>query len=169
MTRGRIFTVYLTTIAAMLVALSGAPELPIKIVYNASASAPLGWYAIEESDDVSAGDLVVVRQPLRAAALMVERGYIARDVPLVKFVMGTAGAEICRHGEHVTINARDAGDALTRDSRERPLPRWDGCHTLTPTEIFLFNGDVRGSFDGRYFGPTPAADIIGKARPLWTW
>lgn len=169
MTRGRIVTVYLTVIAAMLVALSGASDLPLKIVYNASASAPLGWYAIDEAGEISVGDLVVVRQPLSAEALMVERGYIARDVPLVKFVMAMAGARICRQGDLVTINAHEVGDALPRDSRGRPLPRWDGCHVLTGGEVFLFNGDVRGSFDGRYFGPTPAADIIGKARPLWTW
>ena len=169
MTAGRNICLTLAAIGALLIALSGAAELPVKIVYNASASAPLGWYAVGRATVLSAGDLVIVRQPGRAGAMMVQTGYIARDVPLVKFVMATSGARVCRDGDRITINAVTAGVALEQDSRGRPLPRWGGCHRLTDSEIFLFNGDVRSSFDGRYFGPTPAADIIGKAHPLWTW
>lgn len=169
MTAGRILCLHLAAIGAMLVALSGASDLPVKLVYNASASAPLGWYAIDPPDAIAAGDLVVVRPPLRAEALMVDRGYIGAGVPLVKFVMAVGGERVCREGDQVTIDAIAVGAALDRDSRGRPLPRWSGCRLLGPADIFLFNGDVRGSFDGRYFGPTPAADIIGKARPLWTW
>jgi type IV secretory pathway protease TraF len=35
-------------------------------------------------------------------------------------------------------------------------------------EIFLMNGQVRDSLDGRYFGPIPASSVIGRAIPLWT-
>jgi type IV secretory pathway protease TraF len=28
-------------------------------------------------------------------------------------------------------------------------------------------GDTQRSFDGRYFGPTPASDLIGRARLVW--
>ena len=30
------------------------------------------------------------------------------------------------------------------------------------------NWEVRDSLDGRYFGPLPAASIIGRAQPLYT-
>ena len=30
------------------------------------------------------------------------------------------------------------------------------------------NWEVRDSLDGRYFGPIPAAFVIGRAIPLWT-
>jgi type IV secretory pathway protease TraF len=30
------------------------------------------------------------------------------------------------------------------------------------------NWEVRDSLDGRYFGPMPAASVIGRAVPLWT-
>lgn len=169
MTPGRMACAWLSVAASMLVVGSGAAELPIRLIYNASASAPLGWYSIANATDLAVGDLVVVRQPLRAEQLMVERGYIGRDVPLVKFVMARGGARVCRHSDQVTIDAAPVGDALDMDSRGRPLPRWDGCRVLGSGEIFLFNGDVNGSFDGRYFGPTPVADIIGKAHPIWTW
>ena len=34
--------------------------------------------------------------------------------------------------------------------------------------MFLLNSRVRDSLDGRYFGPLPAAAIIGRATPLYT-
>lgn len=169
MSAARIACLHLAAVAAMLVALSGASDLPLKVIYNASASAPLGWYAVENAGAITPGDLAVVRPPLRAEPLMVGRGYIGAGVPLVKYVTAVSGARVCRDGDQVTINAAVVGRALDRDSRGRPLPHWSGCRLLSPAEIFLFNGDAPGSFDGRYFGPTPAADIIGKVRPLWTW
>ena len=30
------------------------------------------------------------------------------------------------------------------------------------------NRRASGSFDGRYFGPLPAARLIGRASPVWT-
>ena len=30
------------------------------------------------------------------------------------------------------------------------------------------NRRAPGSFDGRYFGPVARADVIGRARPVWT-
>ena len=53
-----------------------------------------------------------------------------------------------------------------RDSLDRPLPWWRGCVTLKDGALFLLM-DAPASFDGRYFGPTSARDVIGKATPLW--
>jgi type IV secretory pathway protease TraF len=36
-------------------------------------------------------------------------------------------------------------------------------------EVFLMNWLSADSLDGRYFGPLPAASIIGRAAPLWTF
>jgi type IV secretory pathway protease TraF len=35
--------------------------------------------------------------------------------------------------------------------------------------VFLLNRQAPNSLDGRYFGPVPARQVIGGARPLWTW
>jgi len=35
----------------------------------------------------------------------------------------------------------------------RPWPSWQGCRVIAVGEIFLMNGQVRDSLDGRYFGP----------------
>jgi type IV secretory pathway protease TraF len=69
----------------------------------------------------------------------------------------------------IVIGRSVVGAAREVDGLGRPLPRWSGCWELRSDEVFLFNPDAPGSFDGRYLGPTSARDIIGKARPLWTW
>jgi type IV secretory pathway protease TraF len=53
------------------------------------------------------------------------------------------------------------------DMRQRPLPQWDGCHRLTPSEIFVISS-VRGSFDSRYIGRIHLRHVLGTAVPLWT-
>ena len=61
-----------------------------------------------------------------------------------------------------------SGEALDRDRLGRPLPVWQGCRRIADGAIFLMNPDVRDSLDGRYFGPLPAASVIGRATPLYT-
>ena len=34
-------------------------------------------------------------------------------------------------------------------------------------DVFLMNPRSADSLDGRYFGPLPAASIVGRAIPLW--
>ena len=52
--------------------------------------------------------------------------------------------------------------------RGNPLPVWRGCRVVAEGELFLMNGQVRDSLDGRYFGPLPASAVIGRAIPLYT-
>jgi type IV secretory pathway protease TraF len=59
------------------------------------------------------------------------------------------------------------GEALSRDSRGRPLPAWQGCRVVGADELFLMNWQSNDSFDGRYFGFVPNASVIGKALPVW--
>ena len=141
----------------------------MRLVYNASASVPLGFYTVRDTGELAAGDLVIARPPLRAERMLVERKYLGVDVPLVKQIGAVPGSTVCRDADRITIDATPAAMARDVDGFGRPLPRWTGCRLLGPGEVFLLNSGVPGSFDGRYFGPSPARDIIGKATPLWTW
>ena len=165
----RIATFQVTALAAIAIAVSAGDLFAPRLVYNASASVPLGWYAVEDAAEVAPGDLVVVRPPPRSERLLVERRYLGPNVPLVKHVAAGAGAQVCRDNDSIIVNGAIVGMARDADGQGRALPRWSGCRTLRPGEIFLFNPDAPGSFDGRYFGPTPVRDIIGKARALWIW
>ena len=113
------------------------------------------------------GDLVIAVPSGPLATFLAERRYLPRGVPLLKHVAALPGEIVCRHGFVITINGIAVASALTRDRAGRPLPDWQGCHRLTPNEIFLLNRAVPDSFDGRYFGPLPMISIIGRAVPLF--
>lgn len=165
MTRARY--VMLTAAAIATVIASIGPTAP-RLVWNVSASVPIGFYTIAPADRLDVPDLVAVMPPESVAGFMVERGYVARDVPLLKHVLGLPGQRLCRNGRAITVDGIEMGEARDRDSRGRDLPVWQGCRTIAEDEIFLMNLDVGDSLDGRYFGPFPASAVIGRATPLFT-
>ena len=139
------------------------------LIWNASASAPLGLYGVVPNQLFSRGDLVLAEPPDTARRLAAERGYLAADVPLVKRVGALAGDTVCGAGVAITINGHQVVERLSANSRGRPLPTWEGCRVLLGGEVFLLTAAVPNSFDGRYFGPVEATAIIGSLVPLWTW
>ena len=166
MTRCRILTV--TALAVIGIAAASAVDWPAKLIWNATASAPIGFYTVEPADALDVPELVAVMPPEPLAAFMVERGYIARGVPLLKRVLGLPGQRVCRLRSTITVDGIEMGEALERDRIGRDLPVWQGCRVIGDGEIFLMNWEVRDSLDGRYFGAIPASSVIGRALPLWT-
>jgi conjugative transfer signal peptidase TraF len=138
------------------------------VIWNASASAPLGLYRIRPDNDPPAGALVAVAPPERLSRWMAARGYLGRDVPLLKHVAAKAGQRACRIGVAVSVDGRVVTVALIRDRIGRPLPAWQGCRTLAAGELLLLNPDQPDSLDGRYFGPLPASTVLGRAIPILT-
>src|SRR3546814_20043258 len=63
------------------------------LVWNASASAPIGLYRVFPGKPAS-GDLVLVRTPDSARQLAAERGYLPQNVPLLKRVAALDGDNI---------------------------------------------------------------------------
>ncbi len=166
MTRfGYVMTMYF---AAMGVAVASIVPVPVKLLWNASASTPLGLYDLAAPNGLKAGDLVAVRPPKPLADFMVGRSYIGRGVPLLKPVVALSGQQVCRVGRIVTVDGVVLGEAQDHDRRGRMLPVWQGCLRIAPDQIFLMNPAVRDSLDGRYFGPLPRAAVIGRATPLYT-
>lgn len=142
------------------------PPLP-RLVWNASASAPVGLYWVSPGAPLARGDMVVAWPPAKARALAARRHYLPSNVPLVKRVAGVAGDMICAVEREVTVNGRLIAVRRVVDAVGRDLPAWQGCVRLAPNMVFLLMTDAPNSFDGRYFGPTRAQDVIGKATPLW--
>jgi len=166
MTRAGLFLV--TALATLGVGYPALAPMPIKLMWNASASAPIGFYTVEPADRLTVPELVVVMPPEPLARFMVARGYVGRGVPLLKRIVGLPGQRVCRTGRTITVDGIEMGDALERDRLGRELPIWQGCRVVADGEIFLMNWDVSDSLDGRYFGPIPANSVIGRALPLWT-
>ena len=157
-----------TMFAVVGTAIPTVVPMPLRLVWNASASTPIGLYLVASADTLDADDLVVVLPPEPIARFMVERGYAGAGVPLLKHVTARPGQMVCRRGRSLRIDGALIGDALDRDRQGRDLPIWQGCHRLSDGEIFVMNRNVSDSFDGRYFGVLPASSVIGRAVPLFT-
>ena len=151
---------------AALGATIAVPPVP-RLVWNASASAPVGLYVVSPGVPVAAGDMVVARTPEPWRGLAASRDYLPANVPLVKRVVAARGDRICARGEAVSINGVPAVTRRARDARGRILPWWEGCVRLGEGDAFLLMAGEAASFDGRYFGATRARDILGKAHLLW--
>ena len=145
----------------------GSPQSAI-LIWNATASAPIGLYRVTHARALSRGGLVLAIPGPQLAAFAAARGYLPRSVPLVKRIAAVAGDDVCARGNAIFINGRFAAARLAADGKSRPLPSWSGCRTLRANEVFLLMSNVRTSFDGRYFGPTPASQVVGLLDPLWT-
>ncbi len=144
-----------------------APATPA-LVWNATASVPVGPYRVQPAARLKVTDLVLVRPPEELARFLANGSYLPRGVPLLKRVAALSGQLVCRTGLTITVDDVPFGEALEHDRRGRPLPVWQGCEVLGPDQVFLLNPDRPDSLDGRYFGPLPLASIVGQARPLWT-
>jgi conjugative transfer signal peptidase TraF len=148
-----------------LIGISAIGHAPL-LVWNASASAPIGLYRVT-SGAPERGDLVLVQPSKSIAKLADERRYLPAGVPLIKRITAMGGDDVCAFDGAIIINGKIVARQLERDHAGRPMPRWDECRILTGDEIFLILPPT-GSFDSRYFGPIPRAQIIGRLAPLWT-
>ena len=160
--------VLMTTVASVGVAFAATVPTPLKLIWNVSASVPVGLYSVEPADALEITDLIAVMPPPLLAAFLIGRGYLGEGTPMLKRVMGLPGQEVCRLGSAITVDGVPLGEALPRDRMGRDLPVWQGCRRVAPGELFLMNPEVSDSLDGRYFGPIPATAVIGRVMPLLT-
>jgi conjugative transfer signal peptidase TraF len=157
-----------TYIATLGVGLSALFHPVPKLIWNATASVPIGLYAMRPAGALRVGELLVVKPPEPLATFLDERRYLPKGVPLLKRVLALPGQAVCRTDRMITVDGVPMGEALSRDRRGRPLPAWRGCHAVASGEVFLMNRQSEDSLDSRYFGPLPVTTIAGRADPLWT-
>lgn len=141
----------------------------LRLVWNVTASVPVGLYRIVPEPAQRRGELVALRPSLSLARYMASRRYVEAGALLVKPVAAVEGQQVCRLGAVIAIDGVAVATARADDRMRRPLPIWTGCHRLQAGTVFLLAPSVSASFDGRYFGPVATSDIVGRAIPLWTW
>jgi conjugative transfer signal peptidase TraF len=166
LSRRRWLVIGLSVGALIGLGLSGQPQTPPSLIYNASPSVPIGLYIISPIRKLGTGDLVVARLPQAARELADERRYVPATVPVLKHVVARGGDAVCAMDVDIRINGKQAATRRERDRLNRPLPWWRGCRRLHSDEVFLLNPGAPDSFDSRYFGPVSVDHVIGKARPL---
>jgi conjugative transfer signal peptidase TraF len=138
-----------------------------RLVFNTTASAPLGVYWISRSPP-AIGDLALVSPPPGVADWLAQRGYLPSNVPLIKRLAAVGGQHVCARANTILIGGQPVARVLDRDRQGRPLPVWRGCRRLLADEVLLLN-DGPFSLDGRYFGPLRRSSMHGRAHALWTW
>ena len=167
MTRRRI-VLAIGSAAVATIALTAAWKHALLLVWNASASVPIGLYAVRDAGLLVTGELVVARPPETLAHFLANGRYLPKGVPLIKYVAALPGAVVCRNGLTVSVDGVVHAKARDRDHAGRLLPSWSGCRTIAGDEVFLLNASEPASLDGRYFGPLPSGSIVGRAVPIWT-
>jgi conjugative transfer signal peptidase TraF len=144
---------------------------------NDTASMPRGLWQVGAGDEpLRSGEIVTVclpdTAPIREAAA---RGYLPAGScpdgyePLVKPVAAVAGDRVTVTPRGIAVDGRPVPHTaqLVRDSSGRPLrPVAPGVYPVIPGQVWLLSGHDPRSFDSRYFGPIPTANVHGVARPL---
>ena len=164
--RTRILVVAMLFLAAAALTNPVRDHLPW-LLYNASGSAPIGFYRIEHRSPKQ-GETAVVRPSATLENLLTNHGLLPPGVPLLKLVVAIGGDRVCRSDGVVFVNGQAVAEALDRNAEGRSLPAWNECFTLFPGQFFLLQPHPY-SLDSRYFGPVSECQIIGVAQPLWTW
>jgi conjugative transfer signal peptidase TraF len=141
---------------------------------NTTASAPKGiWHVAPlATDTIKRGDLVeACPSEAPIVALMRERTHIeAGDcgrtgvTTLLKRVSAIAGDRVTlRSGQAARVN----GSPLPNTAPDPHIPAWpDGDYVVLPGQVWLFSSHSASSFDSRYFGPVPIANVRGQALPI---
>ena len=140
---------------------------------NLTPSYPLGLWRIEPlAHDPGVGDRIFICPPQDPAfELARDRGYLGHGLcpgwfsPLIKTVIATAGQRVVIDGSIAVDGTRLPHSSVRPvDGAGRALPLSSGG--IVPAgQLFLFS-EFAGSYDSRYFGPIPAAGVLGLAYPL---
>ncbi len=137
-----------------------------KLLYNPSASAPIGWYKLVDKSSLEIGDQVAAYAPGWARKLADERRYLPYEYPMIKTIWAGSGAIICTKNNRISVPNYPVITSLSQDSLGRDMPTLSGCFTLKADEYFLVSPDVQAGFDSRYFGAVHRESILGRVEYL---
>ena len=134
------------------------------ILYNPSDSISKGFYVRDRSELVR-GSIVTIRSIHTAPAYAAKRNFVDEGDRFLKRIAAMEGDTVCAEDSTLWVNGKPVAERAEVDAAGDPLPSWTGCVTLDADQAFLL-GDHPGSFDGRYWGISERANLIGPWRPL---
>ena len=173
----RLRIAYASTGTVTLAMLAAASSVGLRV--NTTASMPRGlWRVVDYDAPLRRGEVVAICPPdITPVRQGAERGYIPVGgcpggyEPLVKPIAATAGDVVdISIGGWVSVNGQAVPDTaqLARDSAGRALsPVPPGAYPVGLGDVWVLSGHDPRSFDSRYFGPVPAANVQGVAYPVW--
>ena len=117
----RLGTLITMAAAAMMLATTIGPKPAPWMVWNASASVPIGLYKVTPATHLTVTHLVVALPPTPLAAMLADEGYLPRGVPLIKRVLALPGQTVCRTGVFVSVDRHPHGFRARKGSERPPL------------------------------------------------
>ena len=142
---------------------------------NLTGSLPIGLYVVTHGPPVR-GSVVLVCLPETWAELARSRGYVPNGdscpsgtMPVGKPVFALPGDTIVLTESGLMLNGRPVASTrpLPFDRRGRPLPRLEpGTHVVGAGELWIVSRYSPFSFDSRYFGAVPIANVRARVRLL---
>ncbi len=164
------------TVVAVAMATAMGTSYVMGIRCNVTPSMPLGLWRVQGIQaPVQRGEIVTLCLDAKAAVLGRERDYLTGgecpgDVELlIKAVAAIPGdqVEVSAKGIAVDGIAIARSQALPHDDRGRELHAVaSGTYHVGPDQVWVISGFDLRSYDSRYFGPVPIANLRGQARPL---
>jgi len=126
---------------------------------------------------LKSGDVVTFCPPLTAPILLArERGYLAGGhcpgnlEPMMKPIAALPGDRMDLSAQGVRVNGRSIprSTQITADSGGRPLPSLADDEVVPAGAIWVVSSHNPRSYDSRYFGSIPLANVTAVLRPVWT-
>jgi conjugative transfer signal peptidase TraF len=140
---------------------------------------PVGLYRSRPDADAGAlvpGTIVAVCLSERLATWGRRRGYLMRGrcpdgtAPIGKPIFAASGDTVMVTSSGLARNRIPTADTrpLAHDRAGRSLRRIPcGTYLVALGQLWLVSTHTASSWDSRYFGPVPAADVIAILRPIW--
>jgi conjugative transfer signal peptidase TraF len=162
------------TASGLLLAIAGKAGYRL----NTTSSMPEGiWHVSPAPARLRTAMIVVACLPAGPIAQMaLRRAYVdpgpcsSGTEPLLKPIAAVAGDIVEVTGDGLAVNGAAIADSapLARDDAGRTLPAIPiGARLVRPGEVWLVSDYSRKSFDSRYFGGVPVANIQAAATPIW--
>ena len=153
----------------------------LHLVANTTPSMPIGLYTLEPlAKPIAAGDIVSVCPPLEAAVIARARDYLVHGdcaggvVPMLKIVIATAGDSVEIRERRLIVNGNTVSTnaIVPLDTAKRPLQHVPfGDYRVPAGYVWLWSPHPR-SWDSRYYGMVPVANVRGTASlvlPFGPW
>lgn len=144
---------------------------------NYTRSLPIGLYWTVREGPIVRGSTVLVCLPERVAVFARERGYLWRGscpgsaAPVGKLVLAAEGDVVGLTAAGLSVNGRliPRTEPVQTDSRGRRVAHYPyGVYRVARNEVWLYSPYHRLSFDSRYFGPVPTANVESRMVAIWT-
>jgi len=143
-----------------------------RLIVNRTHSLLVGLYYWSDVP-IKKGSIVLFKpdQSTPLKQLGIERGYEARELPLLKRVVALAGDVVSVSSSGVSINGQLLPNSapLFRDEAGKRLAMAQLDHFRLGTDQAFLMGVTSTSWDSRYFGPVALSRCSGFFFPVLTW